>query len=138
VPEVLPNTTDWYGRFRMAGNRANDHLIDRAAQRAKTSYTGIESVHGQDQMITESMGEIVDHSFETLAPSDLMIAQTRRRILRTVRAFAETGAAPPGVDDPMIYLGARSGQYVAPRGEHWMGTYEERLARAERVPVPAE
>jgi phthalate 4,5-dioxygenase len=138
VPDLLPNTTQWYGRYRMTANRDNDHLIDREAQRTMASYTGIASVHGQDQMITESMGEIIDHSFENLAPSDLMIAQTRRRILRTVRALEGEGKVPPGVDDPQIYLGARSGQYIARRGEPWMGTYEERLARSERVPVPAE
>ena len=137
-PELLPNTTQWYGRYRMAANRDNDHLIDRAAQQKMASYTGIASVHGQDQMITESMGEIVDHTFETLAPSDLMIAQTRRRILHAVRAWAENGITPPGIDDPRIFLGARSGQYIARRGEPWMGTYEERLARSRRVAVPAE
>jgi len=137
-PVLLPNTTQWYGRYRCAAHRGNDHLLDRAAQRAKASYTGIASVHGQDQAITESMGEIVDHAFENLAPSDLMVAQTRRRILRTVRAFHDEGKIPPGVDDPAIYLGARSGQYVAPRGEPWLGTYNRLLSEADRVPVPAE
>ncbi len=137
-PELLPNTTGWYGRFRLKANRANDHLIDRASQKNLTQYTGISSVFGQDQAITESMGEIVDHTLENLAPSDLMVAQTRRRILRAVRTFAETGAAPPGVDDPMVYLGARSGQYIAPRGVEWKETYNDLLARAQRVPVPAE
>ena len=42
-------------------------------------YTGITHIHMQDQAITESMGDIVDHDFEHLAPSDQMITRTRRR-----------------------------------------------------------
>ena len=37
-PETLPNTTDWYGRFRCAANAGNDYQIDRKAQQ-KTSAT---------------------------------------------------------------------------------------------------
>jgi phthalate 4,5-dioxygenase len=133
VPELLPNTTDWYGRYRLAGNSTNDYNIDREAQARMESFTGIPTVHQQDQAITESMGPIVDHSFENLAPSDLMIAQTRRRMLGTLRAFTDHGVVPPGVDDPAIFLGARSGQYVAPRAAEWQATYRERLAAAKRV-----
>ncbi len=133
VPAVLPNTSDWYGRYRTPGNRANDHQMDRGAQRRLDSYTGINSVHMQDQAITESMGPMVDHSFEHLAPSDLMIARTRQRILRAVRAFTDEGIVPPGVDDPALFLGARSGQFLAPRGVEWQATYRERLAKARRI-----
>jgi phenylpropionate dioxygenase-like ring-hydroxylating dioxygenase large terminal subunit len=137
VPDLVPNTTDWYGRWRLTGNRGNDHQIDRDAQARMESYTGINFVHAQDQAITESMGEIVDHALETLAPSDLMIAQTRRRILRALRAFHEHGTVPPGVDDPAIYLGARSGQFIAPREAEWQSTYRTRLAAARRISEPA-
>ncbi len=33
VFDYLPNTTDWYGRWRLAQNAANDYGIDREAQR---------------------------------------------------------------------------------------------------------
>jgi phenylpropionate dioxygenase-like ring-hydroxylating dioxygenase large terminal subunit len=138
VPDLLPNTSDWYGRWRTPGNRANDHQMDRGAQRRNESYTGIFSVHMQDQAITESMGPMVDHSFETLAPSDLMIARTRQRILRAVREFTGEGIVPPGVDDPGLFMGARSGQFLAPRGVEWQATYRARLAKARRVLEPAE
>jgi phthalate 4,5-dioxygenase len=74
--EYLPNTTDWFGRWRLAGNAANDWLIDREAQRNGGIYTGITGIQAQDQAVTESMGGITDHAFENLAPSDLMIART--------------------------------------------------------------
>jgi phthalate 4,5-dioxygenase len=130
--ELLPNTTGWYGRFRARANETNDYEIDRAAQARMASYTGLKAIHLEDQMITESMGPAVDHGFETLAPSDLMIAQTRRRILRAVKDFAETGRTPPGVDDHAIYMGARSGQFIAPRGADWQAEYKARLASAKR------
>ena len=53
--ETLPNTTDWYGRFRAVANANNDYLIDRDQQKT-ASYTGIGSIFLQDQAVTESMG----------------------------------------------------------------------------------
>ena len=77
--KLLPNTTDWLGRWRMAANASNDWEIDRAAQQSNRIYSGIDGIHLQDQAITESMGGIVDHELEHLAPSDQMITRTRRR-----------------------------------------------------------
>ena len=42
-PETLPNTTDWYGRFRCVANADNDYLIDRQGQQKNDSYTGIDA-----------------------------------------------------------------------------------------------
>jgi phthalate 4,5-dioxygenase oxygenase subunit len=124
--EYLPNTTDWLGRWRLAANATNDYGIDRDAQRER-SYTGIEGIHLQDQAVTESMGGIVDRSFENLAVSDLMVTRTRRRLLTAARALAETGAAPPIVDDPEICLGAHSGNFVAPERLPWREAYAAEL-----------
>ena len=77
----LPNTTDWLGRWRLAGNNSNDHLIDREVQRTQ-SFSGIDGIQPQDQAVQESMGEIVDRSFEHLAASDIMIARVRRLLLQ--------------------------------------------------------
>jgi phthalate 4,5-dioxygenase len=122
----LPNTTDWHGRWRLARNASNDYGIDREAQRAH-SFTGIEGVHLQDQAVTESMGPIVDRSFENLAVSDLMVARTRRRLLRAAQALAETGATPPCVDHPEICLGAHGGNFVAPERVPWLEAYAAEL-----------
>jgi phthalate 4,5-dioxygenase oxygenase subunit len=129
---MLPNTTDWLGRFRMAANEANDWQIDREAQRTNTIYTGIEGIHLQDQAITESMGGIVDHGFEHLAPSDKMITRTRRRLLMAARALREENIAPPGAVDTDVYRGARSG-YMVTDGEDenaWEAIYEKQFAAA--------
>jgi phenylpropionate dioxygenase-like ring-hydroxylating dioxygenase large terminal subunit len=127
----LPNTTEWYGRWRPVANAANDYLIDRAAQRNDVTYTGIPHIHMQDQAITESMGEIVDHACEHLAPSDQMITRTRRRLLLAARALREKGVMPPGRDDPGIYMQARSGEVVL-AADDWQAAYRDRLRHVVR------
>ena len=77
--KFLPNSTDLNGRWRLAENRANDYRIDREMQRTE-NYTGILGFVLQDQLVTESMGPIVDRNNEHLAPSDIMITRVRRRI----------------------------------------------------------
>ena len=127
-PEIdyLPKSTDWYGRWRPVANAENDYFIDREAQRNDVIYTGITQIHMQDQAITESMGPIVDHSFEHLAPSDQMITRTRRRLLLAARALRDSGTVPPGVDTPDVYARARSGECVM-QGDDWQAVYEKRL-----------
>jgi phenylpropionate dioxygenase-like ring-hydroxylating dioxygenase large terminal subunit len=126
-PDLLANTTDWYGRFRCVANAANDYLIDRKAQKT-TSYTGIDSIFLQDQAVTESMGPIYDRTQEHLGSSDAMIIRTRKRLLDAARALRDTGQVPPGVDAPAVYA-VRSGGVVLPRGADWIDATRE-LRRA--------
>jgi phthalate 4,5-dioxygenase oxygenase subunit len=138
--DYLPATTDWYGRWRPAANETNDYQIDREAQRNDTIYTGITQIHMQDQAITESMGAIVDHGFEHLAPSDQMITRTRRRLLLAARALRDKGTVPPGVDAPEVYAQARSGECVR-HGDDWQQVYSEQLKHVVRplaLPQAAE
>lgn len=125
----LPNTSDWFGRWRTAANAGNDYLIDREAQRTKT-YTGVEGVLLQDQMITESMGGIPDFSHEHLAPSDQMISLTRRRLINAANAFAKDGTPPPASQDPEVYALARAGFFVEAEDRDWLEAYTERVAAA--------
>jgi hypothetical protein len=117
-PETLPNTTDWYGRFRCVAGAGNDYLIDRKAQKT-VSYTGIGSIHLQDQAVTESMGPVYDRTREHLGTSDAMVIRTRRRLIDAARALRDGGTVPPGVDDPTVYA-VRSGGVVLPRGADWL------------------
>ncbi len=117
-PETLPNTTDWYGRFRLAAEARNDYFIDRKAQKT-TSYTGIGSIHLQDQAVTESMGPIYDRTKEHLGTSDRMVIRTRKRLIDAAKDLRDTGQLPPGVDDPKVYA-VRSGGVVLPRGADWI------------------
>jgi phenylpropionate dioxygenase-like ring-hydroxylating dioxygenase large terminal subunit len=122
--DMLPNSTDWLGRFRLASNSGNDHRIDRDTQRAQ-SFTGVTGITIQDQVATESMGPIVDRAFEHLVASDAMVARTRQRMLGALKALAEAATSPPGVDDPAVNLGARGGAFVAPEGIDWLDAYRQ-------------
>jgi hypothetical protein len=122
-PDLLPNTTDWYGRFRCVAGAANDYLIDRKAQKT-TSYTGIDSIFLQDQAVTESMGPIYDRTQEHLGSSDAMIIRTRKRLLDAARALRDRGQVPPGVDAPAAYA-VRSGGVILPRGADWIEATRE-------------
>ena len=141
VGPLLPNTTDWLGRFRCEQNLPNDYRIDRQAQRTR-SFTGIEGIHIQDQAVTESMGPLTDHSWETLAPSDRMIAVTRRRLLVAAKALAETGALPPGSGARAEAYGrVRGGFFLAPETRRWPDVYQAQLAACSGgagSPVAAE
>jgi phenylpropionate dioxygenase-like ring-hydroxylating dioxygenase large terminal subunit len=92
--QTLPNTTDWYGRFRAVAGASNDYLIDRELQKT-ASYTGIGSIFLQDQAATESMGAIYDRSQERLGSSDAMVIRTRKRLLDAARALRDRGQVPP-------------------------------------------
>jgi hypothetical protein len=104
--------------------------MDRAAQQSGAIYSGIEGIHLQDQAITESMGPIVTHEFEHLAPSDQMITRTRRRLLMAARALRDKGVMPPGAENPEVYRGARSGYLVSDGNNAWQDVYAQQLARA--------
>lgn len=92
----------------------------------------------QDQAVTESMGPIVDHTKEHLAPSDVMISRTRRQLLTVARDFAESGTVPPGVDDAGIFWKARAGSFYADARIDWLDAYQEQLATALRWSAPSQ
>ncbi|HTI42129.1 MAG TPA: Rieske 2Fe-2S domain-containing protein [Vicinamibacterales bacterium] len=85
------------GNFRPLANKDNDYLMNRAAQKAGTTYSGIEGFAMQDASIQESMGPIVDRTKETLVSTDSGIIMARQRLLRAIKAFAEQDVIPPGV-----------------------------------------
>jgi phthalate 4,5-dioxygenase oxygenase subunit len=128
----LPNTPDWHGRWRLAGNATNDWLIDRAAQQRGEIFSGIAGIHLQDQAVTESMGEITDHAREHLGPGDQMIARTRRRLLQAARALRDRGTAPPGVDDPELFSPVRSGDFLADDRIGWREALAQQMREATR------
>ena len=86
------------GTFRPLANKDNDYLMDRAAQRAGTSYSGIDGIAMQDASLQESMGPIVDRTKENLVSTDNGIIMARHRLLRAAKALIEKGTVPPGVD----------------------------------------
>jgi len=122
--DYYPNTTDWYGRWRIKHNPRNDHMISRERQRTG-NFSGIDGIQVQDQAITESMGPIVDRTYEHLGTSDQMIARTRRRLIMAARDHIEKGVSPPVVEQPDLVRGVRSGNFVRPSGVDWLETFNE-------------
>jgi phenylpropionate dioxygenase-like ring-hydroxylating dioxygenase large terminal subunit len=137
----LPETSDWLGKWRPVLNMSNDYEIDREAQKALRSYTGIVGTSQQDLAIQESMGWRIDRTKEHVGTSDSMIIRTRRRLLNDAKSFRDAGVVPAGVDNPEIYR-TRSGGVILPMGvDVWEGTEELRKAFVEHtetgvVPLP--
>jgi hypothetical protein len=135
--EMLPNSSDWMGRWRLVANRENDYLIDRDVQKNEKSgrgFTGIEGVHLQDQMITEAMGPIYDRRREHLGTTDSMVIRTRRRIVEAAKAYRDHGTLPPTVDKPELFR-VRTGWIVLARDlDFWEATEGMRGSVLDQTP----
>ncbi len=83
------------GSFVPLAHRGNDYLIDRGAQAAKQTFSGVVSVPIQDTAVQESMGPIQDRTRENAVSTDNGIIKTRQRLLRALDDM-ERGAAPAG------------------------------------------
>jgi phenylpropionate dioxygenase-like ring-hydroxylating dioxygenase large terminal subunit len=86
------------GTYIPAANRTNDYLMDRTAQKAGLTYSGVEGIGMQDASMQESMGPIVDRTRENLTNTDNGIIMARLRLMRAAKALAEKGQLPPGRD----------------------------------------
>jgi phthalate 4,5-dioxygenase len=117
------------GTFIPRANKANDYLMDRAAQAAGLLYSGVEGIGMQDASLQESMGPIVDRSLENLVGTDRGIVMMRRALLRAAEAN-RAGAPIPGLDRPAQQV--RSCAIELPRGVRFAegarhGPFPERL-----------
>src|SRR5438105_937980 len=100
------------GTFLPVANRRNDYLIDRDAQKARRTFSGVLGVGVQDAAIQESMGAIADRPREHLVATDKGIVMTRRRLLDAAQTLAR-GEDPPGLEPGAQRVRAMS--CVAPR-----------------------
>ena len=103
--ELLPGT------FRPVINKDNDYLIDRAAQKAGRTYSGVSGIAMQDASVQESMGPIQDRSKENLVSTDNAIIMARHRLRRAALALLK-GDAPPGLTPESHRV--RSATFVLP------------------------
>jgi phenylpropionate dioxygenase-like ring-hydroxylating dioxygenase large terminal subunit len=112
-------------RYRPLANKDNDYLMDRAAQKAGQTYSGIEGFAMQDASVQESMGPIVDRTKETLVSTDSGIIMARQRLLRALDAFTEQGVTPPGVS--LEHQRVRSAAVVLPADQPFKDAAREAL-----------
>jgi phthalate 4,5-dioxygenase oxygenase subunit len=118
--ELIPGT------FRPVANRDNDYLMDRAAQAANESFSGIKGLAIQDASIQESMGPIQDRTRENLVSTDNAIIMARMRLRKAAQAVA-AGGRPPGLDEAAQYV--RSAAFVLPEA----GSFRDAALDAARV-----
>jgi phenylpropionate dioxygenase-like ring-hydroxylating dioxygenase large terminal subunit len=111
--------------FRPLANKDNDYLIDRAAQKAGKTYSGVHGIAMQDASLQESMGPVVDRTKENLVSTDNGIIMARHRLIRAAKALADKGVTPPGVDpaDQLI----RSASVVLPVDQPFKDAAKEEL-----------
>jgi len=122
------------GTFRPAANKDNDYLMNREAQKAGTTFSGIEGIGMQDASLQESMGPIVDRTKENLVSTDNGIIMARHRLLRAVKAFVDKGVTPPGVD--VVHQKVRSAAVILPPDQPFKeGAREALIARADVAPA---
>ena len=122
------------GTYRPLANRENDYLIDRAAQKAGKTFSGVDGIAMQDASLQESMGPIVDRTKENLVSTDNGIIMARHRLLRAVKALLETGDVPPGVDP--THQRVRSAAIVLPPDVPFTeGARDAMIARPDVAPA---
>jgi phthalate 4,5-dioxygenase len=80
----------------VAGWEDNFHQ-DRAAMRAKQSWSGFHGITQEDAVISTSMGPIYDRSTEHLVAADAAIVRLRQRLLDSVKLY-QSGQKPLGVE----------------------------------------
>jgi phenylpropionate dioxygenase-like ring-hydroxylating dioxygenase large terminal subunit len=114
------------GSWRSHANKDNDYLIDRAAQKAGLTYSGVAGFAMQDSSVQESMGPIIDRSKENLVSTDNGIIMARHRLLRAMQALEDKGVAPPGVDS--AHQRVRSVAIVLPPDQAFKDAAKEELA----------
>src|SRR5947199_10806985 len=118
------------GTFRPQANKDNDYLIDRAAQKAGRTYSGVAGIAMQDASLQESMGPIVDRTKENLVSTDNGIIMARHRMLKAIKAL-EAGTTPPGVET--VHQRVRSAAVVLPPDQAFTDGAREALLVREGV-----
>ncbi len=113
------------GTYIPRANKSNDYLMDREAQKAGITYSGVRGFALQDASLQESMGPICDRSRENLAPTDRGIMLARRKMFEALKALQEEGKLPPGVDPETHKV--RSASVLLPRDQAYQEAAQEHL-----------
>src|SRR5262245_14530958 len=118
------------GSYRPLANRDNDYLIDREAQKAGRTFSGVEGIAMQDASLQESMGPVVDRTKENLVSTDNGIIMARHRLLRAVKALVDKDVTPPGVE--LTHQRVRSAAIVLPPDQPFTeGARDAMIVRAD-------
>jgi phthalate 4,5-dioxygenase len=117
------------GTYRPLANKENDYLMDRTAQRAGTTYSGVDGIAMQDASLQESMGPIVDRTKENLVSTDNGIIHGAPSPVACRQGAGGKGRRPAGIDPE--HHKVRSAAIVLPRDRPYKDAAAEHLrARA--------
>jgi phenylpropionate dioxygenase-like ring-hydroxylating dioxygenase large terminal subunit len=120
--------------FRPLANKDNDYLMDRAAQKAGKTFSGVIGFGMQDSSLQESMGPVVDRTKENLVGTDNGIIMMRYRLLIAVKGLQDKGITPPGVDS--AHQKIRSAAVILPPDQPFKEAAKEAfIARPEVAPA---
>jgi phenylpropionate dioxygenase-like ring-hydroxylating dioxygenase large terminal subunit len=106
--DLIDPADNWHSR----GNLKNLHLLDRQQQKTST-YSGIRGIAAQDVALLESMGPLVDRTRQMLGSEDVIIAQLRRYLLKTVKEFMN-GKGVPALDGRQSFADIDSRSIIVP------------------------
>ncbi len=106
-----------YGRYISKYRRDTGYLFDPEAQRT-TWFSGLPGLWVQDAACQSGVLRIYDRTLEHLCTSDTGIAMTRRMLLETAHAFAESGKRPERFADPDLYM-VRAVSMKLPKDQPW-------------------
>lgn len=106
-----------YGRYVSKYRRETGYQFDPEAQRT-TWFSGLPGLWVQDAACQSGVLRIYDRTLEHLCTSDTGIAMTRRMLLETAHAFAESGQRPERFADPDLYM-VRAVSMKLPKDEAW-------------------
>jgi phthalate 4,5-dioxygenase oxygenase subunit len=118
------------GTFIPVRNKDNDYLMDRAAQKAGHTFSGVEGIAMQDASVQESMGPIQDRTKEFLVATDRAIVKARQRLRKAAEALRD-GVPPPGTQ-PAAHR-VRSASLVLPPDVSFKEGAREALQAREGV-----
>ena len=119
------------GTFRPIINKYNDYRIDRAAQKAGRTYSGVIGIAMQDASVQESIGPIADRTKENLVSTDNAIIMARHRLRRAVLAL-QYGTAPTELNQECQRV--RSASFVLPDDVPFAGARREDLQARTGIP----
>src|SRR5690606_3811832 len=111
------------GTYIPLANKSNDYLMDREAQKAGLTFSGIEGIAIQDASLQESMGPICDRTKEMLVSTDKGIMLARRMLLKAIKNLTESNEPPPSVNPETHKV--RSASLLLPEGQHFKEGIEE-------------
>jgi phenylpropionate dioxygenase-like ring-hydroxylating dioxygenase large terminal subunit len=126
------HTTLIPGTFRPVLNKDNGYGMDRAAQKAGRTYSGVAGIAMQDASLQESMGPIADRADEHLVSTDRAIVMARRRLAKA--AGQGRDVIPPGLNPETHRV--RSATFVMEAGKALGDArHEDFLVREGVAPV---